>query len=481
MAARTLYPAHEPVNWSEAKWSLADDNAQNQAKPAVGEDDTVRFSQDSAGGGTLTLNENSAALAELDMAFATDYVGTLAFGTNTIDVDGDCILAGTLTASAGAALEVSGSFYKVAGMTDLPALLDIELNGTGLVETNNVGGGTVTVLTAGTHTQIDKALWDAFTLTLGTYRGKSSSPGHGMDVKGDILYSAGTWINSGAVGQVTGGAGTYNIALNDSTNLIEHVVLGGPVAGTGVTSNMTNNVRADEITIGPGIAGSAVTQTGARQLMFYASGNDKWHQTAASGTVACDYIYIYLYASVTIGYLDASSTTHATYGLRVAGMASANDTLTMTDAWDVGSKELAVWHGTAGRFITLDCNSKRLACGLITPGAAGADKSGKIIFGSFVHMASLADADALNLANAVDFMSAYIELSGTFDGDNITCKNSGGGPSPSRIIGGTVNNVDLTGETAITHFWPVAAAGNTNVTPLSPSLKQLFPGDVYVT
>ena len=32
--ARTLYPAHSAMNWSAATWSLADDDAQNQAKPA---------------------------------------------------------------------------------------------------------------------------------------------------------------------------------------------------------------------------------------------------------------------------------------------------------------------------------------------------------------------------------------------------------------------------------------------------------------
>ncbi len=60
---------------------------------------------------------------------------------------------------------------------------------------------------------------------------------------------------------------------------------------------------------------------------------------------------------------------------------------------------------------------------------------------------------------------ATLYPSGTIDGTGGTFTNTS-----AVVIGGTVNNCDLTGQTALLHLWPAAAGtGNTNVSELSPS------------
>ncbi len=479
MAAETIYwVAGGTGAWSGANnWASSSGGAGGSSGHVPGAEngsgDTVIFDS-SSGAGTATVDANvpsgDTALAELDMDFGgSSFVGTLAFGTYTIDVDGDCLLAGTLTASAGATLEVSGYFAKIPGMTDLPALLDIELNGTGFVETNDIGGGTVTVNTAGTHTQIDKALWDEFTLTIGTYRGKSSSPGHGMDVAGNIVRTAGTWQYSGTVEQTVSG----DVAHNDGATPLEHIKLGS----TGVTSNMTSHVYATEITVGLGYEGAAITGATV-DLHCQPSANDKWHQTSASGTIACRYIVMRLNGNVNVGYVYAGDTGS---GLKVTQMVTSY-TATMTDEWSAGTKVLAVAAASAGECAKLDCDGNPLTCGAIQLGASAGTQSGQIDFGEgIIDMASLTVGHDGNSQNAIAFASAYVKLSGTFDG------NQGGTNPPTNtntkatVVGGLVTELDLTGQAVLQHLWPSSGGANiTNVTEISPLLHQVL-GEVYVT
>ncbi len=455
-------------NWTAATTWESSTGASDDTGPPLGGENT--FLQVTSG--NCTLDGNSNALGGL---FMDGYEQTLAFGANTIDVDGDCDLAGTITASAGAALEVTGYFTKLPGEPDLPAALDIELNGTGFVETNNIGGGTVTVNTAGTHTQLDKALWDAFTLTLGTYRGRSSSPGWGMDVAGDIIRTGGTWMNSGDVQQVAGGTGTYNVSLGDVDTPIEHLLLGS----TGVKSTLTGNTYAKSVTIGAGTGSVAVD--GAFSLRLRVPGaSDTFNQTAASGAVECNTIGAELTsANISIIYLNASETISGI----VIYSRSGTRTVTMTGEWDAGSKGLHIM-GSAGVAVAkLDCAGQALTCGAITLGASGAtDRSGQIDFGEgIIDMASLAVGGDANADTAIAFASAYIKLSGTFNG------NQGGTNPPTNtntkgvVVGGVVTELDLTGETALLHLWPSSGGANlTNVTELSPLLHQIL-GEVYAT
>ncbi len=133
------YPAHSAMNWSEAKWSLADDDAQDQAKPGGAED--VIFTLNS---GDVTMDEGSAALGGLDMA---GHVGTLDIDGQTLDIDGVAELEGTIEDTAtGGAIEVSGALVKSNALS-APGIA-ITLNGTGTVTCGGNSDGLLTVNTA---------------------------------------------------------------------------------------------------------------------------------------------------------------------------------------------------------------------------------------------------------------------------------------------------------------------------------------------
>ena len=83
MAARTLYPSQEAtMNWSASEWSLADDNAKDQAKPAAGQGDTVIFTANSTA--AMAVDEATAVLSSLT---TTGYTGTIT-ANNDITVTG---------------------------------------------------------------------------------------------------------------------------------------------------------------------------------------------------------------------------------------------------------------------------------------------------------------------------------------------------------------------------------------------------------
>ncbi|MBE3087622.1 MAG: hypothetical protein IMZ71_00660 [Chloroflexi bacterium] len=66
---------------------------------------------------------------------------------------------------------------------------------------------------------------------------------------------------------------------------------------------------------------------------------------------------------------------------------------------------------------------------------------------------------------------------GSFNNSGILDGASGASTNTSAVvIGGTVNNVDLTGQTALLHLYPAAASagGNVNVTELSPLIQHVL-------
>ena len=125
--ARTLYPAQVAQNYSEAKWSVADDNAQNETKPVAG--DTIICT---ASSGKVTCDEPWAALAlSATGACEWDFGAQTASVTNIIRLDNitatsaaatitatsiDLGAAGTLTMSDD--LTINGGFLLDGGTID---------------------------------------------------------------------------------------------------------------------------------------------------------------------------------------------------------------------------------------------------------------------------------------------------------------------------------------------------------------------------
>lgn len=199
MAARTLYPTQDagPTNWSVAAWSVADDNAKDEAKPING--DTVIFTTNS---GETTLDENSADLVAFTLGG-----GTLDMGTNNLTITtGDCTLDDTLTASAGAVITCGGSIVLAAGMT-LPVEIAWVMNaatGTESIYTDGVTIGPLTINDGGGDAEFqlsDALTCAAFVLTDGAFKTNNYdwTPDSINGTGGELDFSTSTVVASGDI------------------------------------------------------------------------------------------------------------------------------------------------------------------------------------------------------------------------------------------------------------------------------------------
>ena len=251
---------------------------------AAGDGDGFTEAEDvacmNANSGNLTL---TVAMACQSMQ-TTGYTGTLALGANALDVNGGQLsFGGTITGSGG--ISVLDSITFVAG-TDLSGW-------TGVLTSDGVGGLENPTLTTNAVT--------IPALTINNDGIGSFTLADNLTV-GPLTYTAGKFTTTGRT--ITLRAGTHNV---DWWSLypLAHLIM-----PDGAKAQLTGGVTFSEITIGNGVGGSSVA--GANVMEFYCAGDDKWDQTAASGTVAPFYIRIFVSgANRTIGYLDASACTHA--------------------------------------------------------------------------------------------------------------------------------------------------------------------------
>ncbi|MBC8218628.1 MAG: hypothetical protein H8E73_09200, partial [Planctomycetes bacterium] len=118
--ARTLYPAQVAQNYSEAKWSVADDNAQNETKPVAG--DTIICT---ASSGKVTCDEAWAALAlSATGACEWDFGAQTASVTNVIRLDNIAATSAAATINA-----TSVDLGDVGGAGTLTMSDDLTING----------------------------------------------------------------------------------------------------------------------------------------------------------------------------------------------------------------------------------------------------------------------------------------------------------------------------------------------------------------
>ena len=386
------YGAQAPYNWS-ANWCDPDDGVQDVVKPAIG--DVAILTANSA---AATLDENSAALGGLTL---TGFADTLAFGTNTIDVDGNAIVVGELTTGAGGTLEVSGDL-TVAATAVIPDALIVTLNGTGDVDAA-ASAGDVRVNTAGTHTAISALTCAAFTLTAGTY----DDGGLDHDVAGDISLGGGALTSTGRWTQTASGLVRNYSAAREPAKLVL-----GPAGGT---STVAATVYCKSFGHGAG----AVVESGSRWLLIRSAGDDFWEEAAGAGPVTLNQIQIGYSASDNRANTDPITATVGTiFGVQAGG----NKTFTFNGAVAITGL-VGVWGPAAGQFGGMTCaagvafSATELQIGI----AAAQNKNGHVTFAGSgvvrIGSGGIHAGDAASLDNTLELASRYVELGGDFDCD----------------------------------------------------------------
>ena len=204
---RTLYPTQDagPTNWSAASWSLADDNAKNQAKPDA--TDTVIVTVNS---GAITLDEDGHGL-QLTM---TGYTGTLAMGANDLDIVEDVALDGAITGTG--TIYSGGPLVLTSGMsfdTDITIVMDAPA-GSSVIYTNGVPLGPL-VINGGAATEFDLSddlSCGTVTLTEGVFQpGLNLLSCTGLDIDGGT-FTAGEDVTVNGNFSIDGG--TLELAGN---------------------------------------------------------------------------------------------------------------------------------------------------------------------------------------------------------------------------------------------------------------------------
>lgn len=336
-----------------------------------------------------TLNVNSAALASLDMF---GYTGTLALGTNTLDVDGVFSYYGTITASAGARIEGGGA-VSLHG-TSLPDVLVLELNGGGSIGCNTRSAGQVEVTTTGTTAQIDKLFAKSLDLKSGVGFDGSFS---GADIAGDILNSGQiVWSNTGTVKMTADGDLSNNAPLSPITVL---------ELGAGVTGDRITSVYCKKF-VAP--AGAPLTNINDDGNLVIRNASAGWWD-AADATITS--------SVVTWDVTDAPGNDINLNDKDFEVFSTGIGTITMDAIINLGTGALKVYGNDAGNIQTLDMNGYKLRCGAVVIGrSTGNTGAGVVKLGGAGHsIVSLTTGNAANRGNELHLESCYLQVSDSFD------------------------------------------------------------------
>jgi hypothetical protein len=289
----------------------------------------------------------------------------------------------------------------------------------------------------------------AFTLTAG----KFSDGGNDVDVAGSIIITAGTPTTTGAWTQ----SATGNVYWPDSTNPCSHLSL---ASAAGIVSTITNPCYVKKVTLGAG----SVLQTGTRTLQLRNPTAANFFVQDAANVLTITGLQFFVGSDLTVASnVNASGVTN---GLTIINSGVAN-ILTLSGTLNLGAKKLAVYGAAAVRqTVTLSGN---LTAGAVQLGHTTAGYLTTLNLGAGRHkIASLAMGAADEAAGAIvlNFGTSVVELSGTLEGASgtgvITALNTS-----AVVVGGTINNLDLTGQTALIHIG-APGTGNTNVIEMAP-------------
>ena len=425
--ARTLYPAWVDMNWSEAKWSQADNDARNETKPVAG--DTVIFTANS---GNVVLDEDSAArLASLDM---TGFTGSLAGNTSNRHLyvgTGGAKLGGTISLLY---VHSYGDIEKLSGAAISSNVYvyqdDTAADGRSLTCNSAAGGILYVTKSSGTVTAQDAGLWDQFRLTGGA---SYNDGGYDHTIAGTLVLSAGSVTSSGKWTM----SGSGSVGITSSSRRL-HLEL-----GDGVTATTSGDVYLKKFSS----ATADCTMMGTNRLLFHVAPAGWWDftgtcsvdvwasytNTAPGGDIVLNDKMFYYYSSSGSDYLlslDADINT-GTGTVRVASTGGGKQTIKLNgQRIDCGDIEI----GYSTYLGVLDCDEGEIhAQGISNAGSNGSCE---------LHL------DA-----------ATVHLTSTLDGSNLVVTNDN-----AEIHGGTVQNVDLSGSNPLDARHSVTDGGsNQNV------------------
>lgn len=371
---------------SAGNWGTAGDWI-GGIKPGAG--DVAIFDASSGG---CTLDEASAVLGGLTM---TGYADTLAMASQTIHVDGNAVLDGTITATA-ATLRCDGAITKTASMTALPSGLTVIADnaaGDENITCNSVTGGLLNINAGGTHTAADAASWDSFTLTAGTYvdGGKDHSIAGNISVMGGTLTSTGDWTMT-----------ANGDAVNGTSNGFSNVIVDGTT-----TMTLAGAFRLKKLTM---TGGGTVSESGARYLYFNPPADDFWQVT--NGTVNVRVIVDFTSGSYSTG---NSITLGNNKNFEIDRTTNGTTGLTLDGDLNIGTGTFEVGDGSANAYCDLGANT-------ITCGNLNTDTSGTA---------------------TLDVGTSTINIGTTFEGSGLAVTGEAIDGGHCLIVGGTVQNVSL--------------------------------------
>lgn len=442
----TLYPSQDAtMNWTANEWSLADDNAKDHVPPI--DDDSVIFTQNSSATITLDADQIDIELAGFDMQVGnpgTGYAGTFAMGANNLDVDGACVLAGTITGTG--KIECSGNFTTRSALdAALPSTLTIELNGTGTSLTVSTGGGALVINTAGTITLANDNYFDSYTQTQASTA--FIGTGHTLYASGHVVYTAGVVTNLSVVQ-----SGTANLDWSSTSYpLLDYQTAASAV----ITLTGWSYAKAVTLNDSSTLAGSSYALQARNPAAndFYDCGTAT---VSAQITILLD------------NYRSNSGTLKSSTKITIA---SGNDK-TLTQSGLISSPTATNIYSTIDNtyaWLILGITSSDL--GVVVLGLNTSVRAGRLDLANGAYAVTIASVAAgySGQANQLDFGDAVITLSGTINGTDITCTTDASGTHPI-IHGGTVQNVDMPLDDEALDCTDNVADGGSNVNCWMPSV-----------
>lgn len=397
-----------------------------------------------SGLGTVVMGANNLTCGALEMgrAAGAGFWGHLNLGSGTHSIAS--IDLAKFDDTTGNKVTVAGCDVQMSGSCDLSG-----------IELVCATGGGISSFTVDGQFILDSTDSAACTMTLTG----------DLEVVGDVevvengtetttIEGSGDWTIDGGLfltGTITNTAdgmwtmeGTHDLSWNSSGAAIQNLV----IANGATVSLVGTTWVGDSLNV-------AGTLTGGSVLIISQASAGWWTQ---SGTVTATSIEI----------LNVNTAPGGAIALTGGGLirfdATSNKSITM-DASLSTTGTLRIDGNGAGLKQTVDMAGNALAVnGTLTLGDDNSTGSGILLLGNGTHhIGSLVDGNAANDANAFAFERSLVYLSGAMDGDNIAFTNTVG-----VVIGGDIDNVDLTGQTPILHIYPNSGGGgNTNVTELA--------------
>ena len=366
-------------------------------------------------------------------------------GSGTVTVNGTLsVTSGTMSHTGTWTCGATGNLKNLTAATKFAALVVAPAGGTTTANGNIYCGALTT--SSGTFAQGTRVVYaDSFTLGGATWTGSGA-----MNVAGALSYTSGTNSSTGITYQTASG----NVIWNSYANRLADLRL----APSGGISTLTGTVYS----VKGGTQGGTIV-LGTQVWYMYPTASGFW--SAVDGTVV----------TATTGWMNVMGPVgvNITLGTVAAGYwtfnVSPGQTITAAGNWTM-TRLVAATRGVASGGKT-DMASYNLVCPTVKVGYdQAANQQGVMDFGTGQHrITNISRGVSPDTGNVIDFGSSVIYLAGTLAGTGITgpILNAGG-----TVIGGTVNNLDMTGAaTPLWHYWPAAAGtGNTLVTELSPPL-----------